>query len=239
VFSTILDTGGVEAWFWTLFAAVFSRAPYVVHAVQINDLWSEGSAAHFVREGVLFNPGMNYLVDTCDVIVSTGSLPLPAPRLQRAPPTVLVIHGSKGCAWTWRYAQHAARYDFVVGVSAGAVAVLDELPAEAARARVIHSGVDLAALVPRASRDALLRAWGVPLRPGLRVLLYLGRISSEKNPQYFMDVVEALPPEWVGVMVGPAYYDASFPQRASPRFRARASRPRGGAPWAGTGTRRP
>jgi glycosyltransferase involved in cell wall biosynthesis len=218
VFSTLLDTGGVEAWYWALFDNVFTSPPFVVHAVQLNDLWSVATATRFASEGVVFNPGLNYLVDTCDVIVSTGSQPLPAPRLQRKASTVLVIHGSKGCQWTWRYAQHAALYDYIVGVSNGAVQVLDSLPSEVARAHMIPSGVVLSKLVPRSSREALLRSWGVRLKPDTRILLYLGRISSEKNPQYFVDVVDALPNNWVGLMVGPAYFSVSFPSRSSSRI---------------------
>ena len=216
-FSTILATGGIEAWFWALFDGVFSQGPFSVHAVQLNDYWSPEVAARFVRAGVIFNPGQAYLVDTCDVIVLTGSQPLPEPPLQRRVPRVLVIHGSKGCQWTWRYAKHAARFDAIVGVSRGAVAVLDSLPEQAARARVIPAESTVNKLVAHSGRQSLLLSWGVPLHPNLRILLYLGRISSEKNPQYFMDVVEALPPNWVGLMVGPAYFDASFPQRSSPR----------------------
>lgn len=33
--------------------------------------------------------------------------------------------------------------------------------------------------------------------------MYLGRVSQEKNPQYFIDVVSHLHEQWVGVIVGP------------------------------------
>lgn len=277
-FSTILNTGGVEAWYWSLFDAVFKHDPFVVHAVQvrtqppgtvgqrgtrqrdagvggeragsgrarsngsppsarscrrgalvgvrtlpasrtgglcpalcisqINDLHSVEVVAHFARESVMFNPGHQYLADTCDVIVSTGSQPLHTYNFQRRAPRVLVVHGAKGCQWTWRYAQHADKYDRIVGVSKGAVDVYDSLPEQQQRVVVIPSGINVKALVPSASRDALLREFGVPQPAGLRVLLYLGRISSEKNPQFFYDVVNELPPNWIGLMVGPAYFDA-------------------------------
>ena len=55
---------------------------------------------------------------------------------------------------------------------------------------------------PATSRTAALRAlWGLP--PGKRVLLFLGRVSPEKFPADFVGIIEALPPEWVGLMVGP------------------------------------
>ena len=177
-------------------------------AVQINDLHSVEVVAHFARESVMFNPGHQYLADTCDVIVSTGSQPLHTYNFQRRAPRVLVVHGAKGCQWTWRYAQHADKYDRIVGVSKGAVDVYDSLPEQQQRVVVIPSGINVKALVPSASRDALLREFGVPQPAGLRVLLYLGSISSEKNPQFFYDVVNELPPNWIGLMVGPAYFDA-------------------------------
>lgn len=33
--ATILETGGVEAWFWALFDGVFMKPPFTVHAVQV------------------------------------------------------------------------------------------------------------------------------------------------------------------------------------------------------------
>ena len=216
VFSTILNTGGVEAWYWSLFDSVFKLEPFAVHAVQLNDLWSVPVVDRFASEGVIFNPGLRYMADTCDIIVSTGSQPLHEYNLHRRVPRILVIHGSKGCEWTWRYAQHAAKYDRIVGVSRGSADVLDSLPEEKARVSVIPSGIDVSQK-PRLSRIELLRLWKVPDLRDLRILLYLGRISSEKNPQFFHDVVDALPSNWVGLMVGPAYFVESFPVRTSSR----------------------
>src|SRR5690606_12016529 len=45
-----------------------------------------------------------------------------------------------------------------------------------------------------------------------KILLYLGRISIEKNPQFFVDTVYHLPNDWIGVMAGPVYFDKFFPK---------------------------
>lgn len=241
--ATILETGGVEAWFWALFDGVFMQPPFIVHAVQvrersggavaraktqhtpqsapfltlpppltqINALFSEPVVARFIRNGVIINPGHFYIADTCDVVIVTGTEPPPTFNLQRRAPRVLVIHGSKGCQWTWNYAKHAQGYERIVGVSTGALDVIDSLPEQRARGVVIPSGIDVGALTPSAPREELLQRYGVPATTPsgekMRVLLYLGRISSEKNPGFFYEVVDVLPPNWVGLMVGPAYFD--------------------------------
>lgn len=44
--------------------------------------------------------------------------------------------------------------------------------------------------------------WNLP-SSAKRVLLFLGRISGEKKPPFFVDTCKQLPDEWVCVMVGP------------------------------------
>ena len=42
----------------------------------------------FIRNGVIVNPGHMYIADTCDVVIVTGSQPLPTYNLQRRAPRV-------------------------------------------------------------------------------------------------------------------------------------------------------
>lgn len=59
------------------------------------------------------------------------------------------------------------------------------------------------------SKSELLKYWNLPF--GKKILLYVGRISLEKNPQYFVDVLSHLSDEWIGVFVGPLYYQEYMP----------------------------
>ena len=38
VLATVLDTGGIESWFWELFENVFNVFPFTVHAVQVRSV---------------------------------------------------------------------------------------------------------------------------------------------------------------------------------------------------------
>ena len=192
--------------------------------LQVLDFFSEGTAARITRNGAAFNPGISFLVDTCDVIVVTGSQPLATYQRIHPAPQILVIHGSKGCNWTYNYARHANLYDGIVGVSQGSLDVIESLPLDRARGVVIPSGLNALSLVSKLSREELLTEYGIlpkMLREyrdeTLQVLLFLGRISSEKKPQFFIDVVEKLPSNWVGVMAGPAYFEESLNLRKSVR----------------------
>lgn len=48
-----------------------------------------------------------------------------------------------------------------------------------------------------APRNVTRKRWQVPM--GTKVLGFLGRISPEKNPQYFVEVMEHMPPDWTGM----------------------------------------
>jgi hypothetical protein len=65
----------------------------------------------------------------------------------------------------------------------------------------------------------LFKKWHVKDRKDLKILLYLGRISEEKQPEFFVEVVSELPADWIGIMVGPSYYNHSMPLKRHPRVR--------------------
>ena len=93
IFSTILSTGGVEMWFWSLYYETFSKSPYTVYAIMLNDIWNHDVVKRFSEEGLKFNPGGAEMMDKCDIIIQTGAPPLPTYKLSRKPARVLVIHG--------------------------------------------------------------------------------------------------------------------------------------------------
>lgn len=137
------------------------------------------------------------MIEKCDIIIQTGSQPMGDFRLARRTPRVLVIHGAVGCKWTMRYTRHAAHYSKIVAVSKDSIGTLPEDHQN--RAVVITSGIDPTRLQVNMTKDDMFEMWKLPL--GKKVLLYVGRISSEKDPQFFIDTVSNLPENWIGVMV--------------------------------------
>ncbi len=108
-------------------------------------------------------------------------------------------------------APRLAATDLILGVSSHVVRQVQEaFPAHAARCRVLHNGVDLArfptrerTLADRSAPVAALRA-----RLGIRgpVVLYVGRLSSEKGVHLLLeafDAVRARWPEATCILAGP------------------------------------
>lgn len=102
-----------------------------------------------------------------------------------------------GCKWTERYTKFAADYDAIVGVSRDSIGTLPQ--DHRSRATVITSGLSYSRLQVQTNTTDLIELWRLP--PNRKMLLYIGRISSEKDPQFFIDVVSHMPPDWIGVMV--------------------------------------
>jgi glycosyltransferase involved in cell wall biosynthesis len=73
-------------------------------------------------------------------------------------------------------------------------------PSKRADAKVILNQVSPDRVATSESPEETRRGWGVA--PGVKVAGWLGRFSPEKGPLAFIDGVAALPPDWVGVMVG-------------------------------------
>jgi glycosyltransferase involved in cell wall biosynthesis len=139
------------------------------------------------------------------------------PVLRAAVPSarlVLQMH----CDWLVELPRPVVRrrlagVDLVVGVSEHVVRqIQDAFPALAERCRVLHNGVDPAAFPPRervvAERGAALGA--LRTRLGVRgpVVLYVGRLSSEKGVHVVLDAfarVRGRFPEATCVIVGPSW----------------------------------
>jgi glycosyltransferase involved in cell wall biosynthesis len=212
VFPTVLDFGGVEMWWWSLYDACLSQAPFYLHAVEIRDFYSDSVVRKLLDAGIRLNLGGKTLMQECDVILQTGVPAYPTYAMGHARPLeILVVHGGSTSNWTKAYAKFAPRYDGIVAVSQDAVGALPVQ--DQARAVVIPTGLDRAHLTPKIGKESLRALWNLPV--GKKVLLFLGRISSEKNPGFFVDVVQQLGPDWIGVLVGPLYFTAGMPDLRS------------------------
>lgn len=143
------------------------------------------------------------LARTADVIVSWGCHDLD----QWWPPGAgkLVLMAQGACEWTALAMRHHALAARTVLVSEYC---RKAMPPGAA-AIVVPNMADTARIVPRIGIEEQRGAWGVP--GGLKVLLYLGRLSGEKRPHLAW---EGCPEGWVAVCVGdgvgdvPAMYKA-------------------------------
>ena len=203
VFSTLMVHGGTEAWMWTLYKSVFTRGPFYVWGVRCNDIWAPEVVLFFTASGVRWNPSDREFLENCDVIIQTGVPPTIGRNNFSTVPLILVIHGDPQLEFTRRYTQWANQYDAIVSVSEAAIMALPH--AERQRAVVIPSGIPKCKETATMSVEQLRNTWKVP--SGKKVLLLMGRISDEKRPHFFVNVVHALPEEWVGLLVGPKYWD--------------------------------
>ncbi|MFZ5585543.1 MAG: glycosyltransferase [Thermodesulfobacteriota bacterium] len=120
-------------------------------------------------------------------------------------PQVLTRHGaSYGMDRSWRWvsalAAHLSRCTVCVGSDALAVARReDRLPAR--RLRLIYNGVDTELFKPDAALRAAARA-ELGLADAHKVVISVGRVSSEKDYATLLKALAVMPPAWRLVLVG-------------------------------------
>lgn len=100
---------------------------------------------------------------------------------------------------TYRYAGYETSYHAFVGVSAHSVAALS--PPYRPKMEIIPAFVEEERFVVKKQPNELRAKWGIPANK--RILLFLGRLSDEKQPDFFASVVRNLSDDWVGLVVGP------------------------------------
>lgn len=131
-------------------------------------------------------------VGSADVLVTWGGA-LPPKLLSFPGVTVGVCHGDPANPWQAKATRELNRCcNTIVGVS------------KTSHPQFIHSGVDISRVMERRP----------VAKPFEKTLLFVGRVSSEKRPGVVPDVIDALPPEWGAVIVGP---DRWCPVREHPR----------------------
>lgn len=199
VFPGFFNYGGVETWFWNLYPS-FSQGEFTVHSVKVLDSWAPEIPFMMEGMGIFFNPSMLQMQIECDIIIMTGSHPVK--RLIDSEKQLLVIHGGSNCDWTKNYAKFYRHYDFSVGVSHDSLNLIDRLDR--------NQSVFIPTPVLDKLEDCEAR------KPCENTVLWLGRISSEKDPELFCSMMDKMPLNHCGWVVGP-YYHESYTPRCSDR----------------------
>lgn len=66
--------------------------------------------------------------------------------------------------------------------------------------RVIYNGIDPGRVAPRKGRHLQRKAWGIP--EDKKVILFMGRLVEEKNPDAVIQALQHLDNSWIGLFVG-------------------------------------
>lgn len=122
-------------------------------------------------------------------------------RKKTKPRVIAVNHGSSDNKWSRAcLAGEAPSADAVVGVSNDS---LGAIPTEHVHKGIVISGaVERSRLVPVSSQKAMRLSLG--LRDDEKVLLYLGRISTEKRVDLAIEAMRYMPDNWRMLVVGEA-----------------------------------
>lgn len=196
VFPAYMTIGGVEFWFRSL-VPIFNSERYAIHATTMTELWRPEIADEIDNYGAYFNMRIATMQRECDALIITGHKPIK--KIYPTEKHLLVIHGGSKCKWTYNYAKYYRAYDAVIGVSNDSYSIAKEPP-------------PISAVIPSTIMEQQISPDIDKFRVCEVQLLYLGRISSEKNPDLFCEVVEHLPQNWCGLMVGPVYFAGSIPR---------------------------
>jgi len=187
IFTSFLDYGGVENWFWSL-NELLTKKPYRIHMVKVLGDWSSLIPLIFKNMKIEFNPDILRMQVECDINIITGSYPIN--RLTSSEVQLLVIHGGSGCSWTDEYSRFHKHYDTIIAVSPDS-----GIPVSA-------SGGAYEFIPTIVLYDDTTCEYEPPC---LKSILFLGRISHEKNPILFCEVINNLPIDYCGWMIGPMY----------------------------------
>lgn len=197
--------GGTESWHTTLFDHLDrDRVIPAGVAVVLPDECDSVLAGRLGAAGIPVYAGPDAaarLAPSCDVLVTwgLGRLDEILPPRPGRPPVVTVSHGDATSLWQGATLAAADRdTDFFVAVARAALGPIPEHRRPGAA--VLPNGIDPDRLRPRLTRSEQRRRWGV--RPGAKVLGFLGRFSPEKNPVAPARALPHLSEEWVAVWVG-------------------------------------
>jgi glycosyltransferase involved in cell wall biosynthesis len=199
-FPGFFSYGGVEQWFWSL-KDVFLSQDFTIHAVKVIDSWAPSIPSQFETMGILFNPSFLQMQIECDLNIMTGSHPIK--RLTENELQLLVIHGGFGCSWTESYAKYYKHYNSIVTVSQDSSKFLGDDE---------RLSIHIPSLIKIDSSNCDLKA------PCNKTVTFIGRISSEKRPELFCQIINELPEEYCGWLIGPHYYEESIPKFCSNRI---------------------
>lgn len=204
-----VEWGGIQTWIRMLMKHVDpDRVTWLGNGAAVNPcVGRESVIAELAEFGpvVIGEDACRQMVSLSDVCLF-WCIPHIAPLLSAgrpAPKVIVTAHASD----TREYERNILRDD--TGVSR--YVAVSEAAARTIPAgwdyRVIPNAIDLDRVKPIRSRQAVHQSWNI--RPGQKVILHLGRLSDEKNPELLAHTVAALniaqPGQWRGVFVGPLH----------------------------------
>jgi hypothetical protein len=210
--------GGAEQWIWSLVRNTDPvRLQWVGLGIGSGTATSETRAdLEAVVPLALGLDACRELAKACDVLVA-WNMPdladvLPSPR----PPVIGVSHSDGHSEWG---RQANATIDPVVNLWAGVSTTALEVVPESRRdsAVVIENAIDPDRLEPKRDRATMRQAWGVP--ESAKVLGFLGRLATEKDPDALNRTVAALPGVWWGVGVGDGHLESELRDAGPSRVR--------------------
>lgn len=204
----VFFVGGAEQWIASIchwldpdratVTKVFVLAPHAINDVAVSWLprWVEVVDARTIEQDGSF-----------DVLITWGFPDLVARTSRFTCPTIDVQHGVfKNETWQSPLIEAAVRAHDVLGTHIVGVneAVRQNFP-ENVREHVIiiPNGSDPSRVALLVGRDELKARLGLP--GDSKIVLFVGRISGEKNVQALVDAMEYLDESWHAVIVGPQY----------------------------------
>ncbi|MDR3638795.1 MAG: glycosyltransferase family 4 protein [Isosphaeraceae bacterium] len=195
-----LWSGGAEQWMYSLFRHCDPARVEWLGAAVLYEQHAGGPMRDVIARHVPVGAGpeaVDALYAHADIVLIWGI----ASADQRIPPpprscrVVLVSHGMGH--WTARVFDRPEQADALVGVSPASISPMP--PEVRDRTRIILNCYEPQRVIPTGQREQLRASWGV--RPGEKVVGYLGRISPEKNPEALI-LMAAACPDVRGVFVG-------------------------------------
>jgi glycosyltransferase involved in cell wall biosynthesis len=151
------------------------------------------------------------VINHCDIVVSwsikTGEFYQRAGR-----PVIDVSHNDYDSPTQVKIAQDSWKgANLVVGISKASTEVYP--PAVQRFSTTIYNGVEVDRVTPRKGRQAARETWGIP--QDAKVLLFLGRLDKQKQPQRVVQILRHLPEDWLAIIVGDGKLRADVETRAT------------------------
>lgn len=85
------------------------------------------------------------------------------------------------------------------------------------KAVAIYNGIEPERVVPTISREEQRQIWGIDNQK--KILLFVSRITKEKNPQIVSETIDRLPDDWECVCVASGLYLQEFKDKCSKRIK--------------------
>ena len=148
-----------------------------------------------------------------DILVAWGVKSLPDVVRERSTPIVNVMHGTAELKYSTDIAKESVLWsNFNVGVAAECIDALP--PACQTNAVVIPNGSEIERIAPRFGREEFRSNWSAngifELNPSDKVLLFMGRLSDEKNQMKAIYSLQYLPPNYKLIMAGSSQNSTSI-----------------------------